>query len=159
MGSFDEPFFHDAHRIISWYIMLLMATNVHCQAPGTITTIAGTGVAGYLGDGGQSITAQLNNPIYISYDATGAIIIPDCNNFRIRRIDLASSIITTIAGNGVQGYSGDGGLATSASLKGPQSALYAPDGCLYFSDNAVSVIRKVDTKGYISTIAGTGEEH
>lgn len=111
---------------------------------------------GYSGDGSWAIQAELSSPFFISYDPSGGLLIPDSFNFRVRRVDLSTGIITTIAGNGIEGYSGDGGLATSASLANPTHALYAPDGSLYIADSYNFVVRKVDSLGYISTIVGTG---
>ena len=131
-------------------------------ASGTITTIAGTGTAGYSGDGQLATSAMLNlyfyQPFYLTYDPSVAIIIADTSNHRIRRVDLATGIITTVAGKGTAGYGGDGGLAIYASINQPSQAIYGPDGCLYISDYLNHRIRKVDTQGYISTIAGTGEK-
>ena len=126
-------------------------------ASGIITTIAGDSINRFTGDGGQGTKASLNNPYYISYDPSGAIIIPDYYNHRIRRVDLYTGIIVTIVGNGNPAYSGDGYHATSASLNLPTQALYGPDGCLYIVDSGNYAIRKVDLLGVITTFAGNGQ--
>jgi YD repeat-containing protein len=117
---------------------------------GTITTVAGTGVAGFSGDGGPATSAKLNNPFGVEVDGQGNIFIADVNN-RIRKVTPAG-IITTVAGNGVNGYSGDGGPATSAQISG--SVALDGHGNLYISGG--NRVRKVDTNGIITTIAGTG---
>ncbi len=136
-------------------ILLLVAsitTQSHAQI---ITTIAGTGIAGFSGDIGQATAAELHNPNGISLDATGNIYIADYRNNRIRMINTAG-IITTIAGNGIGGYSGDGGQATAAELRGPDEIKFDLLGNIYISDVQNQRIRKVNTAGIISTIAGSG---
>ena len=118
---------------------------------------AGNGISGYSGDGGQATSATFRNPSHLSYDPSGAIIVSEVWNHRIRRVSVDSGIITTIAGNGNAGFTGDGGLATVASLSYPYHAMYGPDGCLYIADMYNFAVRKVDTQGYMSTLAGTGE--
>jgi len=102
---------------------------------GVITTVAGTGVAGYNGDNIPAIFAQLNTPWGIAIDHTGNIFIADRINYRLRKID-TSGIITTIAGMGIKGFNGDGGLATSAQLNLPIGICFDTSGNLYFSDYA-----------------------
>lgn len=122
---------------------------------GIITTVAGTGEAGFGGDGGLATAAQLSNPRGIALDAVGALYIADSSNFRIRKVD-ASGIITTVAGNGVLGGGGNGGPATSAQLR--PSGVYADSaGDLYIADEGNSSIRKVDDAGIITTVAGNGD--
>jgi len=123
---------------------------------GIITTIAGNGIPGYSGDGGQATAAQLNDPECVAVDHNGNLYIADYLNNRIRKVD-TSGIITTIAGNsGYYGYSGDGGPATAAELAQPVSVAVDAIGNLYIADESNSCVRKVDTGGYISTIAGGG---
>lgn len=122
---------------------------------GIISTIAGTGTNGYSGDGGLAINAQLNGPYGLALDATGNLYIADMNNHRIRKINSAG-IITTIAGNGTGGYSGDGGLATAAKLYSPWGITIDAGGNLYIADSQNNRIRKVSTSGIITTIAGVG---
>jgi len=121
---------------------------------GIITTIAGTGISGYSGDGGPASTAQLNNPIQVTIDAYNNLYIADLDNNRIRKISYSTGIITTVAGNGISGYSGDGGPATNASLNGPTGICVDPFGNVYISEISSSIIRKVNTLGIVSTYAG-----
>jgi sugar lactone lactonase YvrE len=123
---------------------------------GIITTIAGTGTVGYNGDNIPATNAELNNPVFIAVDRIGNIYIADVDNARIRRIDTAG-MISTFAGSGVPaGYAGDNGPATAAKIWGP-TGMY-PDnlGNVYFGDAYNNVVRKVNTAGTITTIAGNG---
>lgn len=125
------------------------------NAAGIITTVAGTGGNSYTGDGGPATYAQLNLPMDIKLDPNGNILIADGANHCVRKIN-TSGIISTIAGTGVLGNSGDGGLATSAQI-GPISAIELdPMGNLFIADGGYGVIRKVNGSGIIQTIAGTG---
>ena len=119
---------------------------------GIITTIAGTGIAGFSGDGGQATAANINTPFGIVVDASGNVIFSD--NTRIRKIS-TTGIITTIAGDGTAGYSGDGGLATAARITAYGMA-FDGAGNLFFADAGTNRIRKIATNGIISTVAGTG---
>ena len=124
---------------------------------GTISTIAGTGERGYSGDGGPATEAQLGAPFSVAVDADGNAYISETVNSRIRRVDAFTGIISTIAGTGERGYSGDGGPATEAQLWNPLGVTVDAAGNLYIADNTNSRIRKVDTfTGTISTIAGMG---
>ncbi len=121
-----------------------------------ITTIAGTiGVAGYSGNSGPAVSALLRNPVGIAADATGNIYFTDQNNYVVRKIDNGGNI-TTVAGNGVPGYSGDGGNAILASFRSPVAVAVDKAGNLFIADNACNVIRKVDVAGIITTFAGNG---
>ena len=122
---------------------------------GVITTIAGTGVAGYNGDGIPATTAQLNRPIKIYIDASDNIYFGDLNNHRIRKINTAG-IISTVAGNGISGYSGDGVPAIATSLSYPSGVAFDTSGNMYVADYYNFRVRKVNTAGIISTYAGTG---
>ena len=119
---------------------------------GIITTVIGNGSAGYSGDGGLATSAQINNPRGICIDNAGNIYISDENDV-IRRVDV-TGIITTVAGNGSGGFSGDGGLATSAQLKNPKGITVDNQGNLFIADISNDRIRKVDTNNIISTFAG-----
>lgn len=124
---------------------------------GTITTVAGTGQKGYSGDGGPALQATFNLPHEIRFDKKGDLFVVDMVNNVVRKIDLKTGVIKTIAGTGTAGYSGDGGLATQAQLKSPHSIQFGPDGSLYICDIGNHVIRRVDMQtGMISTFAGTG---
>jgi uncharacterized protein (TIGR03437 family) len=125
---------------------------------GTITTIAGTGTAGFSGDGGPALEAEFNTPTGIFIDASGNIIVADVGNQRIRRIDTSGNV-TTIAGNGGQGYGGDGGPATSATFYNCVRAIADPLGNVYIADQSNHRVRKVTAStGIVNTIAGTGAQ-
>jgi sugar lactone lactonase YvrE len=125
------------------------------DAAGIITTIGGTGVAGFSGDGGPAIAARLNTPHGIAVDASGNVFVADPPNHRIRRIS-PTGTISTVAGNGAQGYNGDGRPATTASLAYPKGVEIGPDGLLYIADTNNQRVRRVDPDGRIRTVAGTG---
>jgi len=122
--------------------------------PGIITTIAGTGEEGYSGDGGPATEASLALPMGVAVGPDGSLYIPDMDQRRIRKV--CDGIITTVAGNGETGYSGDGGPATEASLDQPRSVAVGADGSLYIADSRNNRIRKVDPAGTITTVAGSG---
>lgn len=122
---------------------------------GIITTVAGTGAAGFGGDDGPATNAQLNRPIGVTVDGIGNLFIADSDNHRIRKVN-TSGIITTIAGLGGAGFSGDGGPATSARLNSPFGAAVDGEDNLWIVDYSNHRIRKVDTNGIITTVAGTG---
>lgn len=122
---------------------------------GTITTIAGTGAAGYTGDGGAATSATLNGPVGIATDAAGDVLIPDYANNVVRKVD-TTGIITTFAGNGTGGFAGDGGLAVNAQLSGPVGVLADSAGEVFVSDQLNYRIRKIDSTGTITTVAGGG---
>ena len=133
---------------------LLLCLPVLASAQ-TISTIAGTGMSGFSGDGGIASVAQLNQPSDVFKDNKGNIYIADRGNNRIRKVN-TSGIITTVAGNGISGYNGDGGPATAASLNAPTRVVVDGLGNIYIADRWNNRIRKVDTRGIISTVVGTG---
>ncbi len=120
-----------------------------------ITTIAGTGTAGWSGDGGKATAAKLNFPMGLALDAAGNLYIADAFNHRIRRVATDGTIFT-VAGRGPAGFSGDNGQAINARLFYPKSVNIGPDGKLYIADTFNSRIRVVAADGTISTIAGNG---
>lgn len=123
---------------------------------GIIHTAAGHGTTiGYSGDGGPATLAQLYVPEFVCMDASGNLYISDRANHRVRKVD-ASGIITTFAGTGVPGYTGDGGPATLAQIYNPTGIAVDVHGNVYFASSFTSVIRKVDPSGIISTAAGNG---
>jgi sugar lactone lactonase YvrE len=133
---------------------------------GVITTVVGSAQAGFAGDGGPPIAAQLkfqmanDNPEPgggLALDGQGRLYIVDTENHRIRRVDFAADIIETVAGNGTPGFSGDGGPATEASLGWPRDAAIGPDGRLYIADTDNHRVRVVDLEtGVIQTVVGDG---
>lgn len=124
---------------------------------GTITTMAGTGKAGYDGDGGTAGLARLNEPFMCAFDRDGNLYVAEAMNHCVRRVDGRSGVITTIAGTGELGYSGDGGPAIQATLNQPYALDIADNGDLYIVDRLNAVIRMVDAaSGIMSTVAGTG---
>ena len=122
---------------------------------GGFRVIAGSTRGGYAGDGGPAVTASLARPLGIAVDASGNLYVADSGNNVIRRVG-ASGGITTVAGTGDSGYAGDGGPATAAKFFAPYDLAIARDGTLYVADTYNHRVRKVDTSGRISTIAGTG---
>lgn len=125
-------------------------------ATGIISTIAGTGSIGYAGDGGAATLATFNSPIGIDVDAAGNIYIADVGNHCIRKITAATGFISTVAGIGSGGFSGDGGAATSARLQSPYDVTVDVSGNLFIADVSNNCIRKVTAStGIISTVAGT----
>lgn len=126
---------------------------------GTISTVAGTGTRGYTGDGGPATAATLDLPHEIRFDLAGNLLIADTGNNAVRRVDAKTGIITTLAGGrDGRGYTGDGGPAAAATLRGPHSIQLSPDGTLFICDVGNHVIRRVHPEtGVITTFAGTGQ--
>ena len=122
---------------------------------GTITTVAGTGTAGFSGDGGPATSAELDHPVGVAVDGSGNLYIADYDNNVVRKVN-GSGTITTIAGTGTFGFSGDGGPATSAELSSTAGVALDGSGNLYIADEDNSRVRKVDGSGTITTVAGTG---
>lgn len=122
---------------------------------GNLVNVVGTGAAGFSGDGGPATQAELSVPAGLTFDSKGNLYIADRENHRVRKVD-TKGIITTVAGNGTAGFSGDGGPATQASLNLPSGLAVDDQGNLYISDRSNNRVRKVNTKGIITTVAGTG---
>ena len=128
------------------------------SAEPSIQTLAGTGVSGATGDGGPALEARVGNPYGLTLGPDGALYVCEIDTDRIRRIDMADGSISTVAGTGQEGYSGDGGPATRADLHDPYEVRFDSDGNMYFVEMLNAVVRKVDAAtGVISTIAGTGQ--
>jgi sugar lactone lactonase YvrE len=129
-------------------------------ATGTISTVAGTGQHRCSGDGGPATAAALNEPAALAVDGRGNLYIADQSNNRVRKVDAGTGIITTVAGTGETGYTGDGMPATEAGISGPSGLTLGPDGELYIADTFSGRIRRVDpATGIISTVAGDGGEY
>ncbi|WP_107852861.1 NHL repeat-containing protein [Oceanimonas marisflavi] len=123
---------------------------------GIITTAAGNGSEGFSGDGGHATSAELDRPFGVALDNDGNLYIADSSNHRIRRVDALTGIIDTVAGNDSSGFSGDGGLATSANISFPRDVEIDLYGNIYIADSVNNRIRMVDTTGIITTLAGNG---
>ena len=128
--------------------------RIRSVSAGVIGTVAGTGVLGYTGDNGPAVSAQLNVPNGIALDAAGNLYIADYNNNRVRKV--AAGVISTVAGKGTPGFSGDGGLATQAQLNLPYVVTVDPTGNLYIADFGNNRIRIIAANGVIYTAAGNG---
>jgi len=137
--------------------MLALTLALILAADPTIATFAGTGQPGYSGDGAIASKAQLRDPFDVILDTDGNVYFSDTNNHCIRRVDAKTSVITTIAGNGKKGFSGDNGPATDATMNEPYGIERDRIGNLYIIDRLNACVRKVDVKtNMISTIAGVG---
>lgn len=124
---------------------------------GIITTVAGTGTAGYSGDGGAATSAKLNGPFRVAVDSSDNLYITDNGNHCVRKVDNSTGIITTVAGScGTSGFSGDSGAATSAKLNSPTGVSVDRVGNIYVADMNNHRIRQINTSGIITTVAGTG---
>ena len=127
------------------------------DSSGVITTVAGNGTAGYGGDGGPGNKARISSPRGIAALPDGGFLIADSGNHRIRRVSPGPDwTITTVAGKATEGYTGDGGLATNATLDTPFGASPTPDGGFLIADSGNSRVRHVDANGTITTVAGSG---
>lgn len=124
---------------------------------GVLSTFAGSGRRGFAGEGGPAKQARLAGPLDVAVDGAGNVYIADFGNERVRRVD-AAGIITTYAGSGVPGDSGDGGPAVKARLRSPSGLTLDAKGNLYIADSNNHKVRKVDSEGEIETYAGTGEQ-
>lgn len=127
---------------------------------GTITTIAGTGTAGFSGDSGPAASALLSNPTALAVDSSGNLYVADTDNHRIRKLTITPTTvtITTVAGNGEQGFSGDGSAATAAAIDSPNGVAVDAAGAIYIGDTHNQRVRMVNISGIISTLAGNGNK-
>jgi hypothetical protein len=149
----DEPFAVAVDAGGDLYIADYQNSVIRKVANGTMTTVAGNNAAGYSGDGGVAMLAELNLPRGVAVDAGGNLYIADTANSRIRKV--TDGTITTVAGNGAQAYSGDGGAATLAAVDQPYGVAVDSAGNLYIADTYNYVVRKV-AAGVITTVAGNG---
>src|SRR5262249_7598389 len=124
------------------------------DSKGNISTVAGTGVAGFAGDGSAATNAERNFPSGMAADSSGNLYVADTLNGRVRKI--SGTNISSIAGNGVLSYSGDGGLATGAQMNYPFAVAADSSGNVYIADSANNVVRRVAKGGVISNFAGNG---
>src|SRR5262245_37853178 len=131
----------------------LLAASI--GAAQTITTFAGNGTAGFSGDNGPATSASIARVVGMAFDGQGNLYLADENNHRIRKVD-RNGVMTTFAGTGTPGFSGDGGPATSAQLTNPTGVCTDSAGNVYINDNINRRIRRVNTAGVISTILGNG---
>jgi streptogramin lyase len=140
-------------------ILMVLLGGLTALAGGKMETAAGTGKGGYSGDGGLATRAQLNQPFHCELDAAGNLYIAEANNHCIRKVDLKTGIISTAAGSGKKGYTGDGGKAGEATLNEPYAVVVDGNGDLYIVDRLNAVIRKVEAAtGTIRTVAGNGKK-
>ncbi len=139
-------------------LLLAAALALPAFSAQSVKTLAGTGVSGAAGDGGDAVEAQVGNPYGLTLGPDGALYVAEVDTHRIRRINLETGRISTFAGTGEQGYSGDGGPATEARLNEPYEVRFDDGGDLFFVEMKNAVVRRVDHRtGRISTVAGTGE--
>lgn len=131
----------------------LLSRTVRKVTNGKVSTIAGTGVIGFSGDGGPGNEAELFNPWGVAVDASDNVYIADLNNSRVRKVDAITGIITTVVGSGSFGLSGDTGPATSAAMRFPTDIAFDSTGNMYISDRLNNRIRKVDLGGTITSLA------
>jgi len=142
-------------RFLGCLLLLCAVPDLLHSQSYLITNIAGQRHYGYSGDGGAAVNAHLDNPIAVYADNAGNIYISDWGNARLRMVN-SSGIISTIAGNGMFGFSGDGGIATAAELNGPMGIFTDAAGNIYVADIGNERIRQINKAGYINTIAGNG---
>ena len=157
-AAFDQPRAATVGPDGSVYIADTFNHRVRRVDPsGSVSTLAGTGQAAFGGDDGPGTAAALHWPHSVDVDPAGlSLFVADSANHRVRRLDLSSGVITTVAGTGTAGSAGDGGPAGAAQLQDPKAVYVAPSGDLYIADSGNERIRRVDRSGTIATVAGTG---
>jgi len=145
-----------ALMVIPVLVMGVLSPSAADTPVAIIQTAAGNGTSAFSGDNGAAAKASLSEPFGVAVDAVGNLYIADTSNHRIRKVD-TSGMITTVAGNGTEGFSGDGGPATSATLNTPIGVAVDTAGNLYIADAFNNRVRKVNAKGVIATVAGNGD--
>lgn len=165
LGPIDQtniPYWSTAYDPATGAISFVTGNTVKSFVPGTDpnaipseTVVAGTGNAGFSGDGGPATSAQLNGPEGIAYDNQGNLYIADTGNNRVREVT-TNGVINTIGGNGSAGYSGDGSPGTQASLNGPSSVATDVAGNVYIADTGNDRVRVLDNYRTITTVIGSG---
>ena len=151
----DAPRGHPSFLVMAAAIWMLAAVAGSAQAPPAIQTVAGNGGSGFSGDNGPATSATLQAPAGIAVDGAGNLFIADSSNYRIRRVDAQTGVITTVAGNGTSSYSGDGGPATSAGVE--VTGVAADSAGNLFIAGQDNRIRRVDARTHlIATLAGSG---
>ena len=154
--NLDQSKLHFMNKIFRHFFVLLACSCCLSASAQTITTAAGTGVSGYMGDGGPATAAECGWVARVCVDIYGNVYFGDYSAVVVRRIDFVTGEITTVAGGGSSGYNGDGIPATTALLDGFQGLTIDRKGNLYIADVYNNRVRKVDTAGIIWTVAGTG---
>jgi sugar lactone lactonase YvrE len=155
-ASLDHPGALAADAAGSVYVVDSYGTRVRKVArDGTISTVAGTGSLGFSGETGPAVLAQVYEPRSLVVDGEGNLLLADTYNFRVRKV-ATDGTISTVAGTGTRGFSGDGGPATAAQLASAEGITLDAAGALYIADTGNNRVRRVATDGTISTIAGTG---
>jgi DNA-binding beta-propeller fold protein YncE len=125
---------------------------------GDLAAVAGCGQKGYSGDGGPATAAELNEPYEVRFDPAGNMLFVEMQNHVVRRVDARTGVISTVAGTGQAGFTGDGGPATAAQFRQPHSIAIADDGAIYVADIGNHRIRRIDPKsGIVESIAGSAE--
>lgn len=153
-ASFAGPYGVAVGADGSVYVTELVGNRVRRIRPdGTVTTVAGTGQPGYGGDGGPATSARLNGPAGVAVAADGSVYVTELKGHRVRRVG-ADGVITTVAGTGEAGFSGDGGPGAEAELSAPAFCTIGPDAGLYVSDSGNGRVRRIDASGTITTVAG-----
>jgi len=157
-AAFQEPYFIAQDKAGNFYVSDFSACRVRKITPGgSISTYAGTGICGYTGDGGPATSATLGLPTGVAFDKTGNLYIADGVNNVVRKVD-TSGIITTYAGTGQPGYTGDGGPASQATFLQPYGLVFDSKSNLYITDIGNHVVRKINKSAIINTYAGNGTE-
>lgn len=146
-------------KVAAWIgLATVTAVAVAAEGAGQIETVAGTGQNTDSGTAGQVSEMNIGNPFGVEFGPDGWLYVTEVDNHRLRRIDLASGRVETVAGTGEQGYSGDGGPATQATLDEPYEVRFDSAGNIYFVERLNHIVRRIDAEtGVITTVAGTGE--